>query len=578
MREFLKFKKIIIGAILISLIFVTLEPLTASAQNVGSILLNSGECVGAGFAATFITGLIEKGLNSLIGLLPNTIKSWFGLADEVPTHNQKQWTKENVLDLIARCGARAVLNDMTHRMIGAVRTSGRDGKASFVTDWRRFLAGSQYRGENIFRSMLASTTLCPHISNDLKRLYGAIYQPSVNSTLNRFGNYNDYSLRARCTFPTGWNLLNYIDDFTGYGGWNTLVQLSQPQNNFYGSLLMSMSESGTQRAQSQAEDILESLSGGGFTSRRANNATTQAYRVGYCSNDFTVSCFNDTPCLGLPDQGTGRACIIPRDSCFIRGLNDQCLVYENILTPGSTLSQSVSAVIDNEMAWVTNVDEIQELIMALTDVLLRRVLNLSKPDVTQQEPFIREPGGNLAGDPEFSGNLPGPGQITPAPTPTPIPGACFPPLNGFCDVNLGESYPACSECAPANTCQPTCNASDDRLSPGETLPPDGRINSQNGRFTLVLQGSNGNLVIYDNSTNPATVLWSAFGSSINPGSNPGDLLEMNTDGRLVMYNQQPNLAWVINTSSPGAYLVVQDDGNVVLFSSGGTPQFTLNSL
>jgi len=497
--------------------------------------------------------------------------------------------------------------------------------------------------------MLAGVNLCPHYSNELKSIYKALYQPDLGTGyLTRFNNLDPYILRARCTMPWNWTMQSYLQNFTANGGWEALIKLGEPQNNFYGSFLMAMNEVDTQRSQGQAEDIIEAITGAGMLSRRGNNQITQGGRQGVCNNnptkvcstdpecvfigpqqgvcseDSSITCSDDTPCslsanpgsfCVFPSNITPR-CVIPRDDCAIRGLNDQCIVHNDILTPGRVLSQVAGSVIQQELAWVTNVHEMGELISIITNLLMRRILNLSKPDATPQEPYFPEPYPGFIRDNDYDIGVGNPGGGGPLPPPS-IPECqdqvdndgdggidftggpqgqspdadCFSATdtsesgtggpvcnnNGICDTNAGESIAACpntNDCIPPSSCQPSCNTSDDRLSPGETLDANQFVNSANGRYQLVLQGSDGNLVIYDTSTSPWTSIWD-WQSAQNV---TGNQLEMNTDGRLIMYNNPPNFAGVINSSAPGAYLVMEDNGNAVIYSSTGISLITINNL
>jgi hypothetical protein len=107
----------------------------------------------------------------------------------------------------------------------------------------------------------------------------------------------------------------------------------------------------------------------------------------------------------------------------------------------------------------------------------------------------------------------------------------------------------------------------DRLNPGEHLTAGGSITSHNSRFTFTLQGD-GNLVLYrsdgkyrwDTATN---------GRMVSHAS-------MQTDGNFVIFGKLPFMRltgpiWATNTAGhPGAWLVVQDDGNVVIYDQGGS--------
>lgn len=510
--------------LLLTLAFSALEPSAASAQTssgpqpqgVGSILADSAGCVIGTLGGSFLASLVQKGISALTGPLFNKIGSWLNLQSEVPVQDKSQFTKERVLDLVARCGARAVLNDMTGKMIGAVRTSGRDGGPGFVRDWKTFLAQGEYRGENVFRSILSQTSLCPYFSNDVRGIYNALYQPSIKQVYGnaRIGNLNPYSQRANCTMPTNWTIQKYLSNFEGNGGWNALTKLAQPQNNIYGSILMANNELSNQRNQGKTEDIIEAIAGGGYTARRETSSTTNGSTRGTCSNQVTTTCTNNSQCtLTGPQQSycsetpsitdcsndatcvaagsdssycvfpdNAGVCIIPRNSCIVESSNGQCVVYGSILTPGSVLSQSVGAVINNELGWVSNVHEMDELMSNLTRLLISRILNLSKPDVKKQEGFPKEPYPGWKGDPNFDPNL----IPNPSETPTPTPGGGF--CDGTdadgdgnkCDAFLGETFYSCpTECPlvtplPVPQCEDGIDNDGDGLidAPGMSSNPD----------------------------------------------------------------------------------------------------------
>jgi hypothetical protein len=309
-------------------------------------------------------------------------KLGLSIADTVPINDQNNDTREGVLDIAARCFAREVMNDLTSRMIGAARTSGRDSRPgkllpAFVQDWRKFILGGQNRGEDIFRAIVSSTGFCPQYSNEIKSIYGALYnQPSIKDIPIRVNNLDAFTSRARCTLPQGWSLQNFTNDFTGNGGWEALLRLSQPQNNYFGSLLNSEEELSNQRAQGQNEDVTEAITGGSFTGRRGK----------------------------------------PGETCLVMG-QKSCLIYNDILTPGKTIEATAANAIQSELTWVGNVDEWQELITYAMQTVMSRVLDLSKAGPYDQELYdaTNEPipspydGDNLTGNPtDWTSPLPAP--------------------------------------------------------------------------------------------------------------------------------------------------------------------------
>ena len=435
-----KLRIFITGLILLSFILPSIFSVEeAMAQTKVDYLIGGATCVGSGILANLAVGWINKGLKALQGLVPKMFKF---LNLEVPTGDDRlRWQRE-FGDTIGRCMARGMMNQMTARMIGAVRTSGRTGEPAFVRDWRRFKLNAQYRGENLFRAMLGSTQLCPYFSGDIKTLFNANNQPNINTrTMTRVGNLDPFNRRAGCTMPRGWDLQNYRTDFAGNGGWGALNRLAEPQNNYYGNLIMSMAELGVQRLTEEENDLEETRTALGFTSRREQNpAITTSNGGGYCLNNQSKSCTTNAQCTvastggNLPTTGT---CIPKRNTCLLTASNRRCIVYSNILTPGSVLQQTATSVIQQELNWLTNVQNLQGFISDLTGLVLSRVLNLSAPDSTQQEPYRRESYSGLDD-----------GFTTP-----PSGGSCD--NNGICDDLAGED---------TNNCPSDC---------GGTQPPGG---------------------------------------------------------------------------------------------------------
>ncbi len=97
------------------------------------------------------------------------------------------------------------------------------------------------------------------------------------------------------------------------------------------------------------------------------------------------------------------------------------------------------------------------------------------------------------------------------------------------------------------------------LNANESLYANEYITSQNGVYKCVLQ-SDGNLVVYQNNTTP---LWTS-----NTNGTGADRLIMQGDGNLVVYNANYIAFWNTGTQSAGAYLIMQDDGNLVIYNNG----------
>lgn len=108
-----------------------------------------------------------------------------------------------------------------------------------------------------------------------------------------------------------------------------------------------------------------------------------------------------------------------------------------------------------------------------------------------------------------------------------------------------------------------CNVKD-RLETGQSLVAENGIPSQSGNVSLWVK-NDGNMVVY--GPNP---LWSTGTWTVGAGSTA----VMQSDGNFVLYNpNSPNgVSWASNTyTHHGAYLRVQDDGNVVVYDRDRRP-------
>jgi len=110
----------------------------------------------------------------------------------------------------------------------------------------------------------------------------------------------------------------------------------------------------------------------------------------------------------------------------------------------------------------------------------------------------------------------------------------------------------------------------DRLTSGQTLGPNERIESYNRKAALVMQGD-GNFVLYDTFAGKA--LW-ASGTDGKTGAS----VTMQGDGNLVVYAPDGQAVWDAQTTgNAGDSLVVQDDGNAVVYGSDGRALWDSNT-
>jgi hypothetical protein len=99
----------------------------------------------------------------------------------------------------------------------------------------------------------------------------------------------------------------------------------------------------------------------------------------------------------------------------------------------------------------------------------------------------------------------------------------------------------------------------DRLHPGATLLPGAYLKSASKQFMLVMQDTDGNLVLYG-SGGPV------WGWASNGG--PNRRAVMQTDGNFVVYDGPTPIRATGTSGRPGAYIHVQDDSNLVVYQGG----------
>ena len=108
------------------------------------------------------------------------------------------------------------------------------------------------------------------------------------------------------------------------------------------------------------------------------------------------------------------------------------------------------------------------------------------------------------------------------------------------------------------------------LFSGQSLHPEQSLPSDNKQYKLILQ-SDGNVVLYNQQSQ---AIWATNTRGIQPRE-----LIMQTDGNLVLYGTNGFPKWASNTyNNPGAFLNVQDDGNLVVYRAGSQTETANNAL
>lgn len=263
-------------------------------------------------------------------------------------------------DVVGKTVARQLMVQMLNSLVDKVKTLGRDGGPAFVRDWQAFKAEGQYRGEDKFRAILANTKVCDHLRQGADAGFNVnpkFKETKLTGVRTRVENLQPFTLRARCTLPSGFDLAAYRNSPSQNGGWEAFLRLLEPQNNDLGLGLMAAQELGLQRSSEETADENEATSGGGYTSAR--------------------------------------------EACEELGGGARCVTLEKIGTPGDLLGRTSQLSIENLLNFVTDTDELTDSIVlnavagAIATTIVNRITNLAESDDDEfTQPSTREQRAN----------------------------------------------------------------------------------------------------------------------------------------------------------------------------------------
>lgn len=228
------------------------------------------------------------------------------------------------------------------------------GEPKFISDWGSFLRDAANVAGADFLQQLGLGFLCQPFALQIK----LALMPS--------GGFQQY---ARCTLQDmGRNLQNFFSNFSAGGGWNTWLQVIQPQNNFYGAYLMALDEKTRRELEAREKAKNEGLASGGFLGDKI------CERCHVTNTETSESMIFETA------EGCGQA---RTDSTY----SFVCL-KETIRTPGSVVQYETQRVVDyprelmqQQIAAITATlgptgKFLAPFLTAITNALLNRVIQL----------------------------------------------------------------------------------------------------------------------------------------------------------------------------------------------------------
>ncbi len=342
------FQKFIVLIIIFSSVFgyfQFISPNKAEALTSGEAV---GKALGAG-AACFLEFKLEDlavGLVTKAPLIPTEDLSDMGdhpyavpTTDvNLPSNIAKQQTSDALSkskDCMRDVVAKILLDWVTDQTVQWIQGG---GKPAYVTDWGKFGqdAFNAGVGEAINDSSLAA--VCSPFKLQVK--LSLLPVPRFDQQLS-------------CTFDQiKLNVENFYKDFS-QGGWLAYSDAWQPQNNYFGTMMMMSDEAQRKGLAKQLSQVNEAVAGKGFLSvtrcvEKQQVDTTQCYDV----------------CNGQPDYNT---CY---ETCRASLEDAAPCSKEEVVTPGTAVGDMVGTAITNDSTWAAN---IKSWVAALVDAVINRV-------------------------------------------------------------------------------------------------------------------------------------------------------------------------------------------------------------
>lgn len=136
--------------------------------------------------------------------------------------------------------------------------------------------------------------------------------------------------------------------------------------------------------------------------------------------------------------------------------------------------------------------------------------------------------------------------------------------------DIADSAEFATFTCPVQTPEPLPSSECGKLKANEGLAADKALSSCSGSHSLTMQ-TDGNLVIYNNRTHKAT--WSS-----KTANTPSEAAILRPNGQLGVFQAGlvPSFATPTGENA-GAWLAMQDDGNLVIYTANGRPLWSTNT-
>lgn len=336
--KFIFLKKYLILIIIFSLVFSSLfiaPAKKAEALTAGEAV---GKAVGMG-AACFLEQYLEGNIKRLL-FTPQSIAEGYKLLGEfpiaVPTVNlavghvnvdnqvtaSLNQSKQCIRDVVAK----VLLDWVTDETVQWIQGGGEPG---YVTDWGTFAKDAFNAGVGAAINETTFKSVCSPFRRQVKISLLPVQR---------------FDQQLTCTFDQiKLNVENFYKDFSS-GGWIAYADSWQPQNNYFGTMMMLTDEAYLRAMQEKQKRLDEAMASRGFLGVK---------RL-VCNKDPAE--LND--CYTLLTEEERNLCLADV-SC-----------KEEIVTPGTAVGELVGKAITNDSTWASN---IQSWVAALVNAIINRV-------------------------------------------------------------------------------------------------------------------------------------------------------------------------------------------------------------
>jgi len=310
-------------------------------------------------------------------------KAWHSAADWIDATLGLSKAAKEMIEQAARIAGQIVmyqvLNMMTNQIIKWIQGG---GTPQFVSDWKGFLKDAADKSAGLFiDKYLGMGYLCEPFDMEIKIALLEV---------------EDFETRVACSISDiVENIEDFYNDFSR-GGWKGWLELTKPQNNFYGGYLIAQEEKENRASKSREAALNEAASAGGFLSVKA----CIKGNVG----GSTEECNDKDSCKSLKEEYP--------ESFFCD--------KEIVVTPGSILSDITSKAVNQPIKMLE--DSIADMsdsmgmlgpyIVAIGNALVNRVIQEGLTYVTSIGPSIDNPNAPMPPSTPIPGVDDTPAQVT----------------------------------------------------------------------------------------------------------------------------------------------------------------------